>query len=398
MPDPATSFRLRDIAVPAFGPSLLYGVSNGAILPVIALSARELGASMAASGLIVALVGIGSLVSNIPAALFTARHGERRSMVAAALFSALAMLLCIFASSIWMLGAGVFMVGVASSVFLLARQGYMIDAVPVGMRARALSTLAGTMRIGVFAGPFAGAALIHLMDLQGAYWVALAAVLGAGVIAALAPDMKAPPVEGEAPRARPRIPEIFRAHRQVYLTLGLGILLVSAVRASRQVVIPLWADHLGIDAAATSLIYGLVAAVDMSVFYPAGVLMDRRGRRAVALPSSLLMGLALIGIALSGGTASFVIVAMLLGLGNGISSGIVMTLGADAAPAHGRTEFLGLWRFMADLGSSFGPVLLSGLTALVSLAAGVAALGGLGLAAAAVFWHRLPRGAGGPQR
>ena len=135
MPDPATSFRLRDIAVPAFGPSLLYGVSNGAILPVIALSARELGASMAASGLIVALVGIGSLVSNIPAALFTARHGERRSMVAAALFSALAMLLCIFASSIWMLGAGVFMVGVASSVFLLARQGYMIDAVPVGMRA-----------------------------------------------------------------------------------------------------------------------------------------------------------------------------------------------------------------------------------------------------------------------
>ncbi|EWM46262.1 major Facilitator Superfamily protein [Bordetella holmesii 70147] len=167
---------------------------------------------------------------------------------------------------------------------------------------------------------------------------------------------------------------------------------MSAVRASRQVVIPLWADHLGIDAAVTSLIYGLVAAVDMSVFYPAGVLMDRRGRRAVALPSALMMGLAFIGIALSGGTVAFVVTAMLLGLGNGISSGIVMTLGADASPAHGRTEFLGIWRFMADLGSSLGPVLLSALTALVSLAAGVAAMGALGLAAAAVFWRRLPRG------
>lgn len=390
--DPDSDFRLRAIAIPAFGPSLLYGVSNGAILPVIALSARDLGASMAASGFIVALVGVGSLVSNIPAALFTARHGELRSMVAASLVSAVAMLLCIFASSIWALAAGVFMVGVASSVFLLARQGYMVDAVPVWMRARALSTLAGTMRIGVFVGPFAGAALIHLIDLQGAYWVALVAVLGAGAIAAVAPDMKTPAAAGAVPLARPRMHEVFRAHRQVYLTLGLGILLVSAVRASRQVVIPLWADHLGIDAAVTSLISGLVAAVDMSVFYPAGVLMDRRGRRAVALPSALMMGLAFIGIALSGGTVAFVVTAMLLGLGNGISSGIVMTLGADASPAHGRTEFLGIWRFMADLGSSLGPVLLSALTALVSLAAGVAAMGALGLAAAAVFWRRLPRG------
>ncbi|EWM46263.1 major Facilitator Superfamily protein [Bordetella holmesii 70147] len=194
--DPDSDFRLRAIAIPAFGPSLLYGVSNGAILPVIALSARDLGASMAASGFIVALVGVGSLVSNIPAALFTARHGELRSMVAASLVSAVAMLLCIFASSIWALAAGVFMVGVASSVFLLARQGYMVDAVPVWMRARALSTLAGTMRIGVFVGPFAGAALIHLIDLQGAYWVALVAVLGAGAIAAVAPDMKTRPQPG----------------------------------------------------------------------------------------------------------------------------------------------------------------------------------------------------------
>ncbi len=188
MSDHDASFSLKDIAVPAFGPSILYGVSNGAILPVVALTARELGASLATSGLIVGLVGIGSLVSNIPAAMFTSRHGERRSMVGAAVLSVTALLLCIFAGALWMLATGVFMVGMASSVFLLARQGYMIDAVPAHMRARALSTLAGTMRIGVFAGPFAGAALIHFMGLQGAYWVAAVAKAGAGLIARCAPD------------------------------------------------------------------------------------------------------------------------------------------------------------------------------------------------------------------
>src|SRR5690606_39965832 len=95
-----------------------------------------------------------------------------------------------FAAHAAMLAAGVFLIGMASSVFLLARQSYMIDAVPVHMRARALSTLAGTMRIGVFAGPFAGAALIHFTGLQGAYWVAVAAMAGAGMIARYAPDMR----------------------------------------------------------------------------------------------------------------------------------------------------------------------------------------------------------------
>ena len=385
-------FSLKKIAVPAFGPSVLYGVSNGAILPVVALSARDLDASVAASGLIVALIGIGSLVSNIPAALITSRYGERRSMMGAAVLSVLALLLCIFAGNAWMLAIGVFFIGMASSVFMLARQTYMIDAVPVYMRARALSTLAGTMRIGVFVGPFAGAALIHFMGLPGAYCVAVIAMAGAGLIAYLAPDMTSPGRAGGATQAKPRVLDVARAHSRVFVTLGLGILLVSAVRSSRQVVIPLWADHLGIDATTTSIIYGLVAAIDMSVFYPAGTLMDRRGRLWVAVPSTLLMGFALIGTSLTTGVVGFVLVSMLLGMGNGIGSGIVMTLGADAAPPAGRTEFLGIWRLVSDLGSSLGPVALSAVTAMVSLAAAVAAMGAFGLAAAAVFWHWLPRG------
>src|SRR3546814_5805609 len=79
-----SSFSLTQIAIPAFGPSLLFGTGKGAILPVIALSARDLDASVALSGLIVGLIGIGSLFSNIPAALIIARYGERLSMIGAA--------------------------------------------------------------------------------------------------------------------------------------------------------------------------------------------------------------------------------------------------------------------------------------------------------------------------
>jgi MFS family permease len=181
------------------------------------------------------------------------------------------------------------------------------------------------------------------------------------------------------------------AHWKVLATVGLGVLFVSAVRQSRQAVIPLWAEHLGMDAPTASLVYGIAGGVDLLLFYPGGRLMDLRGRLAVALPSMLIMGAALVAMPLSTSFWPFLAVSCLLGLGNGIGSGMIMTLGADFSPAHGRAQFLGLWRLMADSGSTLGPVILSAVTAAASLGIGVAAAGALGLAAAGVLAWSVPR-------
>jgi MFS family permease len=389
--DSQAGFSLWKIAVPAFGPSLLFGLGEGAILPVIPLSARNLGASVAAAALIVTLIGVGSLLSNIPASVLTAKYGERLAIVAAAGLTMTGMLMCVFGPSIWIFAAGIFLIGAASAVFNLARQSYLTEAVPVYFRARALSTLGGVMRIGVFAGPFIGALAIHLLGLAGSYWVGAAAVLVAGAIAWTLPDLEHPPAASGVPAAAPSIRSIMASHRRLFLTVGIGVLLVSAVRASRQAVIPLWAENLGLDATATSLIYGLSGAVDMLVFYPAGKVMDHKGRTWVAIPSMLLMGLSLILMPFTHGAVSLLLVSLLIGFGNGIGSGMIMTLGADYSPSPGRAQFLGIWRFLSDLGSCGGPALLSGITALASLALGIGATGLLGLAAATVLWYWIPR-------
>ena len=49
------------------------------------------------------------------------------------------------------------------------------------------------------------------------------------------------------------------------------------MRAARQTVLPLWADHLRISAETTSLVFGVAGAVEMLMFYPAGRVMDTRG-------------------------------------------------------------------------------------------------------------------------
>ena len=388
-----TAFSLRRIAVAAFGPTLLFGLGEGAILPVIVLSARELGASVPTAALIVTLIGIGSLLSNIPASVLTMARGERWAIVAAALWGALAMALCAWTRQLWAFALGGFMVGMAQAVFSLARQSYLTEAVPVEFRARALSTLGGVMRIGMFIGPFVGAAAIHRFGLAGAWGVGIVALVLSAVVAARLPDLEERREPGGAPAAVPAPSWLstMQDHRRVFVTLGVGILLVSAVRASRQVVIPLWADHLALEASVASLIYGLAAGIEMLVFYPAGHLMDRKGRRWVAVPSMLIMGAALLATPLTVGAATLLLAAAVIGFGNGISSGMIMTIGADHSPRIGRAHFLGVWRLLADIGSACGPALLSFLAAALSLGAGIAVTGLIAFAAAAQLAYWIPR-------
>jgi MFS family permease len=394
-------FSLRSIAVAAFGPAVLFGLAAGAVLPVVPLTAVDRGASLALASLVVSLLGIGSILSNIPAGILTTRVGERWSMVAAAGISAVGLGLCLAGGGLWPFAAGVLLVGAASSVFNLARQSYLTEAVPIHLRARAMSTLGGSMRVGVFLGPFLGAAVMHVMGKPGAYVVALVAVVAAGVLAYRVPDLETPvrrhaaASDGGPADAAPPAPVttrgMLRDHWRTFATLGSGVFLLSAVRASRQVVIPLWAAHIGLAPTTASIVYGIAGAVDMLVFYPAGKVMDRRGREWVAVPSMLIMATAMVAMPLTHAVGTFVAASMVLGFGNGIGAGIVMTLGADTSPPVGRPTFLGIWRELADGGAGVGPLLLSAVTALASLAAGVVVSGALGYAAALALWRWIPR-------
>ena len=350
----------------------------------MALSARALGASVGGAAFVVALSGIGALLGDLPAGALAHRVGERRAMLWSTGVAALALVGCVLARSVFVLGASVAALGAASAVWGLARQAYLTEVVPVGQRARALSTLGGTHRIGVFLGPFVGAWAIGVWGLDAAY--ALHAVAAALACAVLVGVREVPRADAEQ-HAASSMRAVVRAHLPVLRTLGLGVVVLTAVRASRQVVVPLWAQHRGIDATATSMIFGASGAVDMLLFYPAGFVMDRLGRRWVAVPSTALLGVAHLLLPFTVGVRGVLAVALLLGLANGAGSGIVMTLGADASPAVGRSQFLGAWRLCADSGNAGGPVVVSVVTALASLATGVWVMGVVGLLGAVVM-HR----------
>ncbi|HWC23961.1 MAG TPA: MFS transporter [Flexivirga sp.] len=391
-------FDLKRLAIPAYAPSLLFGMAEGAMLPVVPLSARDLGGSVAAAALMVTLLNIGSLLFNVPSSVITAKYGERHAIIGASVVGVAAAAVCMAANTLVLFGIGAFLMGISGSVFMLARQSYLTEAVPVHYRARALSTLGGVMRVGMFLGPFAGAAAMGLWHLRGAYAVCVVALAVAGVAGASLQDLPAHTGDAAQAKGAATVRAVARDYKRIFLTVGMGILLVAMIRATRQAVIPLWAEHLGLSAQAISVIAGIASGIDMLVFYPAGKVMDVFGRRWVTVPSMLVMGLSMMAIPLTNGAVLLCLVACLLGFGNGIGSGMVMTLGADFSPSVGRAQFLGIWRELSDAGATIGPAVLSVVTAAAALAAGIVVSGVFGLLAAAVMWWSVPTKGSGPPR
>jgi MFS family permease len=400
----APEFRFRSIALPALLPTLLFSIGEGAILPIVPLVATNLGATLAVAGFIAAMVMLGELLGDIPSGWVVARIGERKAMIYAALISIVGLIGAILAPTPLVLGVAMLLVGLSTAVFALARHAFLTTFVPLHYRARALATLGGTFRAGFFIGPFLSAGIIHLTgSTQSVFLVFIVGCLGAAGLLLLLRD----PSEALAARRAPTRGEefvaeesqgLFRtiwANRGVLVRLGSGVALVGAMRASRQVILPLWAVSIGLADAQTATVIGIAGAIDFALFYTSGQIMDRFGRLWVAVPSMVGLSLGHLVLAfthdLSSAASWFVAVAIFLSLANGIGSGILMTLGADLADPRNPAPFLGAWRFTGDVGGAVAPLALSAFTALISIAAASGIMGVLGLIGAGILFRYVPR-------
>jgi MFS family permease len=380
---------LKSLIPAVFLPVLIFETGMGALAPVLALSGRALGAGVGAAGLVLALLGVGQILGDVPAGALAARLGDRKAMLVASGVTAVTLTACALAQSFWELAVAVTVTGASNAVFILARQSYLTEVVPPGLRARALSTLGGMSRVGAFVGPFLGAAVLAVRPVHDIYWLALVTTAVTAVVLLTVPDVA--DAAAATPREHASVRSVLTDHRKVFLTLGLAVLLVGSVRATRQTVLPLWAEHLGQSPSSTSVVFGIAGLVDTLTFYPSGRVMDRAGRLWIAVPSMLVLGGAQAALPLTHGLASLTVVAMLMGFGNGIGSGILMTLGADVAPPATRSQFLGVWRLCADSGSAGGPLVVSAAASLGSLAAGISVMGAVGIAAAGALVRWVPR-------
>jgi len=387
--DDDSAFNPASFVLPFYLPSGLAFLGVGMAIPLLALYARHLGTSDAGAAFIVGLVGFGSLAFNIPAGQLIAIHGLRKVLILSTGIEAMFALGAALSPSSWFLGIMAIGMGMMQTTFFVARLSFSAISIPAAHRGTALALIGGENRLGYLLGPIAGGFIAQVFGYRFAF-VAYALLMVCTWVAVFlwAPkDAKPPRPEAWTPG---QSISIVRSNARVFATAGSAIVILQLMRTARQALIPLVANSLGLSVSRIGMVIGLMFFVEIILVYPAGILMDRWGRKAAGVPCLLFLALGLLLLPFVHSLPMMLVAVIVAGIGNGIGSGINMTLSTDFAPSINPGRFISVWRFIVDLGTMSGPFLVGAITGAFSLSGASLIVAGIGFAGAGVMGFLAP--------
>ena len=389
----AEQIGFTSLILPLYLPTLCIMFGYGMIVPVLPLFARSLAAGLGVTGVIVSMRGAGSLLFALPAGAIISRLGRLPVLLFAALGAALTAAATGFVGRLVPLAFLTLTMGAMHVLWMLSVQTHIRQNLPSHRRGRAMAFVGGTARVGWVLGPVAGGYLGKIYGLQSVYFgQALVCVVAVAflLIGGSHYRLRSREQRGE-PFQAPGIPFLrtLQGKERSFVLVGLVVIMLQMLRIGRQTLIPLWGERIALDVAAIGLIFGLSRAIELVLVYPAGVLMDRLGRKWAAVPCLLLQSIGLALIPLTGDFSGLLLVSLLTGIGNGLGSGIVLTLGADLAPRASAGEFLGVWQLVGDIGATSGALLIGVVAQILGLQIAPLVIAGFGLAGAWIMIFRV---------
>ena len=356
------------------------------LLPLYALQVLD---SPAYAALVVGFRGLGILLFDVPAGILVARFGDKAVLLGALVTHAAVMLVLAVASVEWLVPIAAIPLGSSMAAWFLGRQSYITDSSSADERGRAIAVMAGINRSGFFIGPGAGGFAANLYGYPIAFSIgAILALVAAIIVFVSTRNVPRKKVPKETVFAV--IGKILSSNSRLFATAGFVALTIQLMRATQQLLVPLFGTFVGLDVATIGLVVSLCAALDMSLFYPVGIVMDRWGRKWTGIPSMLVFVLGLLLLPFAQDFYSLLGAGLVLGLGNGLSTGIVMIIGMDIAPTDKRGEFLGVWRLLGDVGTVTGPLLAGVLVNIATLGVASVVVAVLGLLGVGTFSFFVP--------
>ncbi len=376
--------------LPLYVPSVFFAISQAMLIPVLPLYANSFNVGYGVVGLVLAAEGLGTLLGDVPSGVILRRYGLKWVMAAGIMLSGVAVAALYWFGSIYFAFFALLVSGMGISAYNIARHAYLSEQVHVVRRGRAIAIFGGVGRLGSFIGPAVAGIVAKSAGLTIPFLLYLAFAVLAMICVLL--YLKDHPVEIKVKHHHGGyLLKTLRENRQMLLSAGTGQLFGQMIRAARRVMVPLYgADVLGLDVAQIGLIVSAAALLDLALFYSGGWLMDNWGRKYAIIPCFTIQGIAMMLIPLTTGFGGLLAVTMLMGFGNGLGSGTMMTVGADLAPSDTRGEFLGVWRLIGDGGFTGAPLIVGGIADIVALPLAAVVMGLSGLVAAGVFAVAVP--------
>ena len=367
-------------------PSTLVAVAWAVLNPILPVYASSLTDAYALIGIMLAATSLGRVFGSLPSSWLLSLLGVKKTMLIGILVTLLPMLGLFFVRNLWLIIALLWVVGIGLAIYSIARHAYISVVIPLHIRGRAISLLGGVFRAGNFVGPIIGGWVGATFGLQAAF----IAFFVVGFTSLMCVLFFMENIEADEPKLKTKatvsFSKMLRDNYRVISAAGMGVWLVMLTREGWRVLVPLYAANaLGLDVQTIGFVMGFGAAFDMLFFWVSGIVMDRYGRKWAIVPSFIIQGLAVALILVAPNAFVLTAIAALIGFGNGLSSGTMMTTGADLAPPDTRNEFLSMWHFIGDMGGVSGPLIVGFIAQAFVIQISVISIAGAGFGAAILF-------------
>jgi DHA1 family multidrug resistance protein-like MFS transporter len=337
---------LRDRPTPREGVVLawmcvLIGVNQlgfGAVIPVLPLYAGSFGVSQTAIGMTVAVYGVARLVTAIPAGRVADWFGRRSALALGGLISAAGNLWCAWAGSFTELVVARFVAGAGAGVTLTAGMIVLADITTTARRGRVMAIYQGTFLFAVGIGPFPGGFLAEHYGLDVPFLVyGLSSLVAAGIgwFAVAETRPAAIPAVADTPEPTRYIGQLRAVLSAPGFRLAGAISFTGAVARTGALftLIPLIGTiQLGLSATQIGFSMGVGSILGVMVTYPAGMLVDRWGRKAVIVPATVGTGLAFLFYASATDFYWFVCASAVWGIASSVSGAAPAAYAADITP------------------------------------------------------------------
>lgn len=302
------------LVLPVYLPAMLFTSAGALATPSLTLLAVELAGSKAAAGAALSLRALASLMMQVPAARFVASRGCRWTMFAGGTASAIASMLTAGASktqSFLIFQLSVLISGFGAALWEVSRQAQMAAAIPRHVRGKAVALFGGVVRVAAVGGPAIGGILTQRTG-QVPLFLLQAVALGlAAASSRFVPKRacrygssgddttgdraeRAPKQQRRSKLLKqgPTLSETLREHLSRFLTAGVASALLSIVRGSRAVALPLIGAEIRLTPLQIGACLSVASAIEAPLFIPAGWAYDHFGRKPVIIPGTAIVAAA----------------------------------------------------------------------------------------------------------
>lgn len=353
------SRRIQLAVLQIYLPSLIMALGFGMIVPAIPLLGKTFGVSMGFAAQVVTVQVIGRFFSWIPSGVILDRAGIRPGMIIGALIAVISAVITAFAPAFWIILLSQFFSSFGLNLWMVGRELAAIDLVKVDQRGRQMSALFGIRASGTALGPAIGGVILDTYGFRSIFLIYAGVALVVMIISATIRDTprqsSRPP---ETVLGFTRLSQINPYFRFTYIILILATFSAMLRTQVLNSMLPIYVvNELGYTATKTGFMFFIIGIITIAMIVPAGLISDKIGRKWATVPPALLAGIGFVAYPLVKGIPGLLVLAVMLGIANGMALGSMTTYTYDIVPNHSRAQLQAMRRTIGEMGAFTGPIL-----------------------------------------